>query len=143
MPSPSSSFAKVVVPMDLSEHSLAALEQAAVLAATPAALRIVHVLPELDPASPGAIWGDIKDEDRRAHAEKAFREGLPEAFRTTPVEVRIGGAVHEIVTYAEEEAASLVVLGSHGRTGLSRVLLGSIAENVVRRAPCSVLVVRK
>ena len=47
-----------------------------------------------------------------------------------------------IVDYADEEGVDHIVLGSHGRTGVTRVLLGSVAENVVRRAPCPVTVVR-
>ncbi len=136
-------FAKIIVPIDLSQRSIDALERAAQLAADAADLRVVHVLPELDPASPGAIWGDIKDEDRVAHAEKVVRERLPERLRGVRLELRIGSAVKEIVDYAAAESATLIVMGSQGRTGLARALLGSIAENVVRRAPCSVLVVRE
>lgn len=47
-----------------------------------------------------------------------------------------------IVDYADEEGVDHIVIGSHGRTGVTRVLLGSVAENVVRRAPCPVTVVR-
>ena len=55
---------------------------------------------------------------------------------------RAGSAWPEVVDYAKEESADLVVVGSHGRTGLRRVFLGSVAENVVRHAPCSVITVK-
>jgi universal stress protein A len=59
----------------------------------------------------------------------------------TVVQLRAGGAAEEIVKYAREVEAGLVVVGTHGRTGVSRALLGSVAERVTRTAPCPVLVV--
>lgn len=56
-------------------------------------------------------------------------------------ELRSGSAPREIVEYAARNAIDMIVVGAHGRTGLSRVLLGSVAEAVMRRAPCPVLVV--
>ncbi|MFB6202423.1 MAG: universal stress protein [Halorhabdus sp.] len=59
------------------------------------------------------------------------------------VETRIGKPAREIVTYADEhDDIEQILIGSHGREGVSRVLLGSVAENVVRRSPVSVTVVR-
>ena len=57
-------------------------------------------------------------------------------------EVRFGRAADEIVIQAKEDKVDLVVMGSHGRSGLSHLLVGSVAESVVRHAPCPVLVVR-
>jgi nucleotide-binding universal stress UspA family protein len=59
----------------------------------------------------------------------------------TVTRLRTGGAAEEIVKYAREVGAGLVVAGTHGRTGVSRALLGSVAERVARTAPCAVLVV--
>ena len=55
----------------------------------------------------------------------------------------MGDPSTEIVRIAEEERAELIVLGTHGRTGLSRILMGSVAEAVVRHAPCPVLIYRQ
>jgi nucleotide-binding universal stress UspA family protein len=55
---------------------------------------------------------------------------------------REGDPAEEIVAYAREAGANLIVMGTHGRTGLDRLLLGSVAEKVMRDAPCSVLVVK-
>jgi nucleotide-binding universal stress UspA family protein len=55
----------------------------------------------------------------------------------------MGDPATEIVRVAEEEKAELIVLGTHGRTGLSRILMGSVAEAVVRHAPCPVLIYRQ
>jgi nucleotide-binding universal stress UspA family protein len=56
--------------------------------------------------------------------------------------VRVGGAWSEIVRLATEEHADMIVMGTQGRTGLHRLLLGSVAERVIRQAPCPVLTVR-
>jgi nucleotide-binding universal stress UspA family protein len=62
-------------------------------------------------------------------------------FQSTGV-VRTGEARQQIIDYATEWPADLIVLGSHGRRGLNRFLLGSVSEGVVRHAPCSVEIVR-
>lgn len=72
------------------------------------------------------------------------RRALGDLARTLGSDVsrlRSGAPARQIVAYAGENAIDLIVVGAHGRTGLSRVLLGSVAEAVVRRAPCPVLVV--
>jgi universal stress protein A len=64
--------------------------------------------------------------------------------RLNPViDVRLGSAAQEIVAAAKELPADLLVVGTHGRTGLTHLLLGSVAEHVVRHAPCPVMTVRK
>jgi nucleotide-binding universal stress UspA family protein len=57
--------------------------------------------------------------------------------------VRTGSANEEIVNLATDERAELIIMGTHGRTGLNRLLLGSVADRVIRLAPCPVLTVRK
>ena len=61
---------------------------------------------------------------------------------TWDVEVAVGHPADTIVRVAQERGADLIVMGTHGRTGLQHVLLGSVAEKVVRLAPCPVLTVR-
>ena len=63
---------------------------------------------------------------------------LPFAHRLT-----MGDPAGEIVRIAAEEGAEMIVLGTHGRTGMTRLLMGSVAEAIVRRAPCPVLVYRE
>lgn len=69
---------------------------------------------------------------------------LPEEFASLKVvrELRCGSPVTQIDEYAKTQAIDLIVMGTHGRSGVSHLFLGSVAENVVRRAPCSVLTVR-
>ncbi len=96
--------------------------------------------------SPGAIdtgktWDDLSME-RLRDARRRFFSALPD----TDVQfdaVADSNAAAAISRLADELHAEMVVIGSHGRTGLARTLLGSVAEHVVRRAPCTVLVVRE
>ena len=68
---------------------------------------------------------------------------VPQAFHNTwGVEIAAGHPAEAIVRVAQERKADLIVMGTHGRTGLQHVLLGSVAEKVVRLAPCPVLTVR-
>ena len=81
--------------------------------------------------------------------EKAAREDLEEIIRSerekgveVQAEVQIGTPSEIILDRAEELDVNLVILGSHGKTGLSRLLMGSVAESVVRKAKCPVLIVK-
>jgi nucleotide-binding universal stress UspA family protein len=78
-------------------------------------------------------------EERLAERAAALtREGVPTRWRR-----RVGVVHAEIGTVAREEAADYIVIGTHGRGGLDRVMLGSVAERVVRTAPCPVITVRQ
>ena len=134
----------VVVPVDFSADSFASLDAALELVAGPAAIHVVYVLPVLDPAEPGVIWTTIDNKVRERHALDALGERLADPrYQGLTTAVRFGDPGHEIADYAQEEKAELIVLPSHGRTGLTRLLIGSVAEKVVRLAHCPVLVLRK
>lgn len=134
----------VVVPIDFSEESFVALATAAELAADPSHLELIHVLPPLEPADPGVIWHTIDDESRGAHAAEALKKELADRDRHEGrITIRIGDPGREIVAYAEEVSAGLIVISSHGRSGLKRLLIGSVADRVVRLAHCPVLVLRR
>jgi nucleotide-binding universal stress UspA family protein len=81
-------------------------------------------------------------EHARAWSEHAA-DTLKQAGLSAEPLVRYGDPRSEIVDEASSSSADLVVVGSHGRTGLKRLLMGSVAESVVRHAPCSVEVVRE
>jgi nucleotide-binding universal stress UspA family protein len=135
---------KVVVPVDFSDESLAALDVALQLVDGPGNVDVIHVLPELNVAEPGVIWDEIDDESRCRHAEQALREKLADArYQGAGVHCAVGDAGHEITDFASREKADLIVMPSHGRTGLKRLLIGSVAERVVRLSHCPVLVLRK
>jgi len=134
----------VVVPIDFSEQSLAALETAVQMVRDASGVHAIHVLGDLSPAEPGEIWRSIDRETRARHAKKALRERLAEpAYEHVGIEIAFGDPGHEIAEFARRIEAELIVLPSHGRTGAERLLLGSVAERVVRLAPCPVLVLRR
>jgi nucleotide-binding universal stress UspA family protein len=102
-----------------------------------------------DPVAGGRLGGYLTSEPtvvRRDPNEEALtrlRDLMPEAFRGQwDAEVATGHPADTIVRIAQERGADLIVMGTHGRTGLQHVLLGSVAEKVVRLAPCPVLTVR-
>jgi nucleotide-binding universal stress UspA family protein len=133
---------KVLVPIDFAEASDAALIYARNLAKTFGAdLHVMHVMENLFlrpmANNPMAIEAGIAnrlaeritDDDRKnLHAIAVMRKS------DTPAE--------EIVRYAEEEKVDLIVMGTHGRVKVAHLLMGSVAEKVVRTAPCPVLTVR-
>jgi nucleotide-binding universal stress UspA family protein len=133
----------VVTPVDFSEFSSQGLDAARAMIEQPADLHVIHVLPELSPLQPGVIWGTIDDDSRVEHATDALREFLQEhGLSGCTVKIAFGDPAHEIASYAEEIGADLITIPSHGRTGPSRFLIGSVAERVVRFAHCPVLVLR-
>lgn len=130
---------KILFPTDFSTLSDAALRHATVLAHDMGAkLVIVHV--EEPPAAYGAgeMYYGIPDPDTPAIAK--MLESVVPTDPKVPYEHRMvtGDPASEIVTLATEEGVDLIVMGTHGRTGLGRLLMGSVAEAVVRRAPCPV-----
>ena len=133
----------VVVPFDFSEQAEQALDSAQIFAVNLASLHVVHVLPTIELAEPGVIWETIDDDARRRHAESAFRERFGNtSFEKVDFQVRFGDPGREIAAFAEKLHAELIVMPSHGRTGLSRFLIGSVAERVVRLAHCPVLILK-
>lgn len=134
----------VVVPVDFSGESQNALRVALEMTGDSGKIRIVHVLPPLEAISPAVVWGDLDDQTRidsvKNYASK-FLDDHGAAGAT--IEVRIGSPGHEITEYATEINADLIVVSSHGYHGIKRMLLGSVAESVIRHAHCAVLVLRR
>jgi nucleotide-binding universal stress UspA family protein len=140
---------RVLVPLDFSEHARKALGYALALARQfGATLVLMHVIePMVYPADFGytplpdnALEQDFEREARTRLAAIAAEQAAA-GFQVEHL-VRIGKPYHEIALAATERRADLVVLTTHGYTGLTHVLLGSTAERVLRHAPCPVLVVR-
>jgi nucleotide-binding universal stress UspA family protein len=134
---------RVIVPVDFSENSLSAVDTALQLVAKPEDVTVVHVLQDMSPLEPGETWNTIDAQTRIRHAMTALRERLQgDAYARVTFDVLLGDPGHEIADLAEREKAELIVLPSHGRRGLRRLLIGSVAERVVRLAHCPVLVLR-
>jgi len=139
----------IVCAVDFSECSNFALRYAVDLAGVfDARLRLLHVieLPYL-PSYPLAGMPDFAlpvDQIERGARER-LRQTVEECRQKHPRtdgEVRTGTAFVEIIGYAREQKADLIVVGTHGRTGLRHMIIGSVAEKVVRKAPCPVLSVK-
>jgi nucleotide-binding universal stress UspA family protein len=136
----------ILVPHDFSDTAQQALAFAVDLAAKLGAkITIVHAyeVPSYGYPDGVALTAEVADGIRRA-AETAL-EGVAARTRRPGLEVqallRQGPAWSEINACARESHAELIVMGTHGRHGLARALLGSVAEKVVRTAPCPVLTV--
>jgi nucleotide-binding universal stress UspA family protein len=131
----------VVVPIDFGDLTELAINSAIRAADSASAVTIVNVAPDLTAIEPGVAWGEVSDESRRNELVKLFRERYPQ-FSSLRFEVLFGDAGHQIANYAQKLEASLIVIPSHGRTGIKHLLIGSTAERVVRFAHCPVLVLR-
>lgn len=133
----------VLYATDFSEWSRLALQYAASQArASQARLLIVHVEEVSTATGEGMLHAGIPREDPE-ELEQRLQAVVPEDF-DGPCEHLLlqGDPAAEVVRAAEDENAEMIVLGTHGRTGLARLLMGSVAEQVVRHAPCPVLIVR-
>jgi len=137
----------ILVPMDFSACAEKALRYAVPLAEqNKAAITLLHVLSGYVPNVLGTmdyvqLRGEIRasaESQLSALAAQEAKGDMEICFRTAE-----GDPATEILSAAKDLPADLVVVSTHGRTGLTRALLGSVAEHVVRRAPCPVLVVRE
>lgn len=144
-----SSFHKILVPVDFSACGREALRYGVELTSRyDAELHLLHVL-DIRYAGADYVMGLPNfqgfEEEMRRHAE-AEMEKLASApdleGRSVQSSLREGIPSQEILSMAEEIGADLIVMGTHGRTGLEHLVLGSTAERVVRMAPCPVLTVR-
>jgi nucleotide-binding universal stress UspA family protein len=136
---------KILVPIDFSECSRKALHYATALAKLcQAEIFLLHVL-EMPPVPVQALEIAFMDDTPKESAAKELSEWQAHVGSPTSVKSLVcsGSAYTEIVRTAEENNMDLIVIGSHGRTGLARLILGSTAERVVRHATCPVLVVRE
>jgi len=132
----------ILLPTDFSEQSGYALQLACALVRDYGArLILLHVA-----SPPMAIYGgdvlipappDSHDEERQQLDELSVPEGVSTERRLVE-----GDPGTEILRAARQMGPDLIVMGTHGRTGLARILMGSVAERVVRKAPCPVLTVK-
>jgi nucleotide-binding universal stress UspA family protein len=139
---------KMLCAVDLSEHSKQVAKYAAMLAkATGAQLIVMYTAPSLSqyvgfhvpPNTIDTFVGEIV-----SGAEKAMETFVAENFAGLPVtsKVLVGYAAEEIVNRADEENVDMIVMGTHGRKGIDRILFGSVAEKVVKNARQPVLTIR-
>jgi nucleotide-binding universal stress UspA family protein len=134
---------KIIVPWDFSEMSKTALARAVELAESNEQVEVVHVTPYPAAMEPSVVWGAYSEDNIRENLEKSFRKEIPDdQYPGIKFNALFGDPGSEITRVAKELNAGLVVISSHGRTGIERLLMGSVAERVVRMSPCPVLVLR-
>ncbi len=156
-------FNRILCPVDLSSFSLDALKLAVTLAeANDATLDVLHVIHNpfdeiymtaITQADPALIDAYANEPQRRAkilrtteeHAEVLLKQYCQPIVKHTPkvrYHIHLGDPPEAILNSTEDLLIDLVVLATHGRTGVKRLLIGSVAEKIVRHAPCSVLTVK-
>lgn len=142
-------YKTILAPTDFSERATAALLHARILAARfGASIHLLHVLE--DPVRGiGLEEGYTLPDDyltrAREHTHQRLEKILTEEegqSHSAVLAIKEGSPFVEIVRYAREQNVDLIVMGTHGRRLLAHMLLGSVAEQVLRKAPCPVLVVR-
>ena len=134
-----------MVPWDFSDHARDALNEALDLVDDPKQIRVVHIayLPIM--VGPGMLGESINEDAVIQSSEARFRESVlddprfKELSYTTLAKDEQGRAICDFARHAK---ADLIVISTHGRTGFSRIAMGSVAERVVRYATCPVLVLR-
>ncbi len=131
----------IVVPIDFSASSPIAIQTALDIASDRSAIHLIHVLYPLDAISPGVVWGSVDDKKREQAVRKTFAGFIKQhACEGVQIVVRFGHPGEEVVDYAEETGADLIIVPSHGYHGMKRFVMGSAAEKIIRHAKCPVLV---
>lgn len=142
---------RILVPTDFSDFSKPALTYGCAIAARfDAELHLLHVVPDPAMLVPEAAAFSVESmeaqtEVLRVESMKTLNTLPPDGWSDgKPVvrEIRVGAAFMEIIDYAREKDIDLIVIGTHGRSGLMHVLMGSVAERIVRKSPCPVLTVK-
>ena len=136
--------AKILVPVDFSDQSFAAVDAALEIVDDAAKIHVVHILHEPQSGHPDAIWVTIDHAKGREHALSELQSRLnDQAYKDISLHVVFGEPGFRIAELADELEVGLIILPSHGRTGVKHLLIGSVAERVVRHAHCPVLVLRE
>jgi nucleotide-binding universal stress UspA family protein len=134
---------KIMVAVDGSDFSELAVDQAislgAICRSRIVVISVVDLFPEQMAVAPALV--EKMSEEVAKHLERA-KEKIEKARIACETIVRMGGKPHEfIVQEARDRGIDLIILGTHGRSGIKKVLLGSVAQNVIGSAPCPVMVV--
>ena len=136
-------YKNIVLAYDGSKFSNKALQEAISLAKSSGGslliLSVVDITDEFESEAPGLT--DKMTKKLLKLAQKALAKAVAAKVKAK-VEVHVGDAYEMIVDIAKKKKADVIVMGSHGRTGLTRLLMGSVTSRVIGHAPCSVLVVK-
>ncbi|OPX98471.1 MAG: hypothetical protein A4E60_03049 [Syntrophorhabdus sp. PtaB.Bin047] len=141
-------FKKILCPVDFSEFTKDVVAYAVDMAKQYGAeLHMLHVIPNLTyftpyesfltPENLVAIEKNIQNE-----VDRDFGKVLGKVDIDVKKAVRTGVAFVEIIDYVKSEGVDLIVMGTHGRSGIEHILIGNVAEKVVRKSPCPVMTIR-
>ena len=136
---------EILVPIDFSEVSDEALEFAKVIAEKfQAELHVLHVVedPILNAPTTSDAFRDERIEKCTGQLDELFDDEDRQRFHVIPV-VRCGPATETILEYVSEKTVDLIVMGAKGRSALASMLMGSVAEDLMKEAPCPVVTVRQ
>lgn len=139
---------QILVPVDFSDNSKKALRYAIPFAEQfKASITVLYVVePAVFPSDFGFGQMNFPDVEREMNekAESELKEIVDDVNSSVAIhtEVRSGIPFVEVTTYADESDIDLIILATHGRTGVEHILFGSTAEKIIRKSPCPVLVVR-
>jgi len=141
-------FGKILIPVDFSEYTDHILGYATEIARKfGSSIHLIHVMPNMDYFTPYESFMAAENivavqKNIEGETEKDLEE-IAKKIKDIPVTkaIRTGAAFIEIIGYVRTEGIDLIVMGTHGRSGFEHILIGSVAEKVVRKAPCPVLTV--
>ena len=133
---------RILCPVDFSESNASVNQYASMLAqSTNASITYFHAfLPDTAYGAPEYFDSELEEKRLLKELEEKFTPTI-KGIESSHV-VEFGSPSDQIVIYAKENDIDMIVLGTHGRTGLLRVLMGSVAESVVRHAECPVLAIK-
>jgi nucleotide-binding universal stress UspA family protein len=137
-------FKKILCPVDFDENSIAALDTAAKMAReSDATVTVLHVVPIIVQAGGTPVYVDVytaeeqESQTRLVELAKTHLVGIKYELKTTVAQPSVA------ILHAQKDAdADVIVMSTHGRRGFAHLFLGSVAERVVREAPCPVLTMR-
>lgn len=133
---------RIIVPFDFSDESLRAIRVGMAMAEHPHDVHVVHVLHGL-PVGVGFDRPQPSSEQRKTETKAAIHERLVnENIRDVEVDVLLGDPATTLTSHASQIGCDLIVIPSHGYGRLTRMLIGSVAQDVVRSAECPVLVLK-
>lgn len=139
---------KVLVPVDFSDNASKILKDAVTIAAKfGAALHVIYVVQSFDdysgffvPHMPIAKFEEEMLQGAEKKMDQFLEENLPAGTPRT-AKVLVGDVAEVIIDFAADEGMGLIIMGTHGYKGLERILFGSVAEKIVKNAPCPVLTI--
>lgn len=137
----------MLVPVDFSEHRFRLLAHAQELAPVYGMdVRVMHVVEMKGVPDAYGVYDSPPDPGKPAERAQEVLDEEVDALRdagvTVSIDVRAGHPADEVLTAAEDSEAAFIMIATHGRTGLERMLTGSVAEKVIRQAPCPVYTVK-